>query len=438
MSRFIRSLSLVLPLLLCAARPVVAAEKNAWVGKHLNELVEFYRELHQAPELSFQEKATSERMAAELRKVGCKVSTGVGGYGVVAILENGPGPKLMIRTDMDALPVIENTQLIYSSKVKVKDDSGAEVGVMHACGHDIHMTCLIGVARFLAENKNLWSGTVMFICQPAEERGSGAKKMLEAGCFDKFFKPDVSLALHVDGTLATGSIGSRAGYILANVDSVDITVRGRGGHGAYPHTTIDPIVEAAHLVLELQTIVSREIKPTEPAVITVGSIHGGSKHNIIGDTCHLQITVRSFDDAVRKQLLAAIERKAKAVAKSFDAPEPTIKISEGTPATFNDEKLSARVQATLKKTLGDDKVVPSEKSMGGEDYSEYGLVGVPICMFQLGSVDAKRLEGYKRVGQDPPSLHSALYYPDAEPTIETGVTAMSAAALDLLAPAKKK
>jgi len=435
-----RSLSkLLLSLVMLAATSVaMAAEKNAWVGKHLDELVEFYHKLHQAPELSFQEKETSATLAAELKKLGAKVSTGVGGYGVVAILENGPGPKIMIRTDMDALPVVENTQLVYSSKVKVKDETGSEVGVMHACGHDIHMTCLIGVAQFLAENKNLWNGTVMFICQPAEERGSGAKKMLEAGCFDKFFKPDYSLALHVDGTLAAGSIGSRAGYTLANVDSVDITVHGRGGHGAYPHTTIDPIVQAAQLVLDLQTIVSREIKPTEPAVITVGSIHGGSKHNIIGDTCHLQVTVRSFDDEVRKHLLAAIERKAKAVATSFGAPEPTIAVSEGTPAMFNDEKLSARVADTLKNTLGDDKIVPSEASMGGEDYSEYGLVGVPICMFRLGSVEAKRLAGYSRVGQQPPSLHSALYYPDAELTIETGVTAMTAAALDLLAPAKKK
>ena len=430
--------SVLAPLLytLLAASLAAAAEPKAWVREHLDDLVRFYRELHQAPELSFHEKQTAEKLAAELRAVGAKVTTNIGGYGVVGILENGPGPRLMLRTDMDALPVVENTQLAYSSRVKVKDDAGAEVGVMHACGHDIHMTNLIGVARYLAANKDLWSGTLMFLCQPAEERGSGAKRMLQDGCFDRFFKPDFSLAVHVDGTLAAGSVGYRAGPTLANVDSVDITIRGRGGHGAYPHTTIDPIVQAARLVLDLQTIVSREIKPTDPSVITVGSIHGGAKHNVIADTCHLQVTVRSFNDAVRKHLLAAIERKAKATAASSGAPEPTIVVSEGTPSMHNDEKLVERVVPVLRRTLGDDKVVPSEASMGGEDYSEYGLAGVPIFMFRLGSVDAQRLAGFERVGQEPPSLHSPVYYPDAEETLSTGVIATSAAVLDLLPPKK--
>jgi hippurate hydrolase len=414
----------------------LATEPGQWARANLDELVRFYRELHQTPELSFHERQTAEKLAAALRALGAKVTTGIGGTGVVAILENGSGPRLMLRADMDALPVVESTQLIYSSKVKTKDDAGADVGVMHACGHDIHMTNLIGVARYLAANKDRWSGTVMFLCQPAEERGSGAKRMIQDGCFERFFKPDFSLALHVDGTLPTGSVGYRAGYTLANVDSVDIILRGRGGHGAYPHTTIDPIVQAAHLVLDLQTIISREIKPTEPAVITVGSIHGGAKHNVIGDSCHLQITVRSFSDDVRKHVLAAIERKAKAVALSAGAPEPKITISEGTPAMYNDEKLVERVVPVLTRTLGEEKVVPSEASMGGEDYSEYGLAGVPIFMFRLGSVDPQRLAGYKRVGQEPPSLHSALYYPDAEETLATGVTAMAAAVLDLLPPRK--
>jgi amidohydrolase len=415
---------------------VVASEPRPWTEDHLNELVSFYRALHQAPELSFHEQQTAETLAAALRAVGATVTAGIGGHGVVAILENGPGPRLMLRADMDALPVVENTQLAYASKVKTKDDSGAEVGVMHACGHDIHMTCLIGVAQYLAANRDRWNGTVMFLCQPAEERGSGAARMIKDGCFERFFKPDFSLALHVDGTLAAGSVGYRAGYLLANVDSVDIIVRGRGGHGAYPHATIDPIVQAAHLVLDLQTIVSREIKPTEPAVITVGSIHGGSKHNVIGDSCQLQITVRSFSDEVRKHLLSAIRRKALAVAASAGAPEPTITVSEGTPAMFNDAKLVDRVLPSLRHALGEDKVVDSEPSMGGEDYSQFGLAGVPIFMFRLGSVDAQRLAGYKRLGQNPPSLHSALYYPDAEETLLTGVTAMSAAVLDLLAPKK--
>jgi len=423
--------------LLCfsSTTAVSAATPDAWVRQHLPELVDLYRELHQAPELSFQEVKTSQRMAAEMKALGCDVTTEFGGHGVVAILANGPGPKLMIRADMDALPVVEQTGLVYASKVTTKDEMGATVGTMHACGHDIHMTNLIGVARYLAVNKDRYSGTIMFLFQPAEERGSGAKKMVDAGLFTKFFKPDFSLALHVDGTLAAGSIGYKAGYFLANVDSVDITVRGRGGHGAYPQTTIDPIVEAARLILDLQTIVSREIKPTEPAVITVGSIHGGAKHNIIADSCHLQLTVRSYSDEVRKHLLAAIQRKAKAAAASSGAPEPTIVVSEGTPATKNDAKLVERVVPTFRRVLGDDKVTNTEPSMGGEDYSEFGLAGVPIFMFQLGSVEAQRLAGFKRVGQ-PPSLHSPLYFPDAEPTLTTGVVAMSSAVLDLL-PAKK-
>jgi hippurate hydrolase len=315
----------------------------------------------------------------------------------------------------------------------VKDDAGNEVGVMHACGHDVHITCLVGVARYLAANKDLWRGTAMFIGQPAEERGLGAKAMLNDGLFTKFKKPDYALALHVDAALPTGQLGYRAGYALANTDSIDITMKGRGGHGAYPHTTIDPIVLAAHLVLDLQTIVSREIAPIDPAVITVGSIHGGTKHNVIGDTCHLQITVRSYKDAVRKHLHAAIIRKASAVAAGARAPEPEVKITEGTPATFNNEALVARIVPVFEKQFGKENVIPSEPSMGGEDFSQYGLAGVPIFMFRLGTIDAQRLERFKMLGQQPPSLHSALFYPDAEKAIETGVTAMSIAVLELLA-----
>ena len=413
--------TIVAALVICFCPLVVRGdEPREWAREHLDELVQFYRALHQNPELSFHEQQTAETLATALRNLGAKVTTGIGGHGVVAILENGPGPKIMIRADMDALPVVENTQLVYASTKKIKDDAGNEVGVMHACGHDIHMTSLVGVARYLAANKDRWNGTIMFLCQPAEERGSGAGRMIKDGCFERFFKPDYSLALHVDANLPAGSVGYHSGYTLANVDSVDITVRGRGGHGAYPHATIDPIVQAAHLILDLQTIVSREIKPTEPAVITVGSIHGGAKHNVIGDSCHLQITVRSFSDDVREHLLSAIKRKALAVAASANAPEPTIAVSEGTPAMFNEPKLVDRVVPVLKKVLGEEKVVASEASMGGEDYSEFGRAGVPIFMFQLGSVDAKRLAGMQRVGQNPPSLHSPLYYPDAEETLVTG------------------
>ncbi len=412
---------------------VARAEKpSRWVADNLDELVSLYRHLHQHPELSFQEEQTAKRLADELRLLGIEVTANIGGHGVVGILNNGTGPTLMLRADMDALPVVEETGLVYASQVRVASTDGTSVGTMHACGHDIHMTNLVGVARYLAANKSAWQGTVMFVFQPAEERGAGAKSMLEDGLFERFKKPDFALALHVDSTLATGKLGYRAGFALANVDSVDITMYGRGGHGAYPHTTVDPIVQSAQLIVDLQSIVSREIAPIEPAVITVGSIHGGTKHNIIGNECHLQLTVRSYAEEVRKHLLAAIERKAKAVAVSFRAPEPKVDISEGTPAMRNDEKLVQRVLPSLQQAIGKANLIPAEPSMGGEDFSRYGRAGVPIFMFRLGSVDAQRLAGYERIEQPPPSLHSALYYPDVEPTLTTGITAMASAVINLL------
>lgn len=415
-------------------RPVLAEAPTPWIEKELPGLVEQYREFHANPELSFYEKETAARLARAWKDAGLEVHTGIGGHGVVGLLKNGEGPTLMLRTDLDALPVTEQTSLVFASKARVKDESGGEVGVMHACGHDVHIANLIGVARYLSSHKDEWKGTVLFIGQPAEERGAGAKAMLDDGLFEKFPKPDFAVALHVDATLATGKVGVRAGYALANVDSVDITVRGKGGHGAYPHTTIDPIVQAAHLVISLQTIVSREIKPQEPAVITVGSIHGGTKHNIIGNECQLQITVRSYSDEVRTQLLSAIERKAKATAVAFDAPEPVVKISEGTPALFNDEDLAARLTKVFEATLGQEHVVGAEATMGGEDFSRYGRAGVPILMYRLGAVEARRLARFQELGQEPPSLHSPLFYPDVEAALTTGIATMTAAALDLLAP----
>jgi hippurate hydrolase len=413
---------------------VRAEEPGQWVRGNLDDLVALYREFHSNPELSFQEKETAARLGEQWRRSGFEVHEGIGGHGVVGILKNGDGPTLMLRTDLDALPVTEATNLVFASTVKATDTSGDEVGVMHACGHDVHMTNIAGVAQYLAANKEKWRGTVMLVGQPAEERGAGARAMLDDGLFDKFGKPDFALALHVDSTLATGRLGYRAGYALANVDSVDVTMMGRGGHGAYPHTTVDPIVQAAELVMSLQTIVSREIKPIEPAVITVGSIHGGTKHNIIGESCHLQITVRSYTDEVREHLLSAIERKAKAVAIGARAPEPVITVSEGTPSMFNDEKLVERVLPVFRRLVGEANVQAAEPSMGGEDFSQYGRAGVPIFMFRLGSVDAARLERYKQLGQQPPSLHSPIYYPDIEDTLTTGVPAMASAALELLKP----
>ena len=417
-------------------QPMTADEADAvvraWTQAELPALVAVYREFHARPELSQKEAATAAKIAALWREAGCEVTEGVGGHGVVALLRNGAGPTVMLRTDLDGLPVTEQTGLPYASQVRVKDAGGTEVGVMHACGHDIHMTTLVGVARFLAAHKDLWKGTVMLVGQPAEETLVGAQAMLDDGLFRRFPKPDFAIAEHCDASLAAGHVGVRAGLTLANSDTVDITVRGRGGHGAYPHATIDPIVQAADLVLALQTLVSREVPPTEPAVITVGAIHGGTKHNIIGDSCHLQVTVRSYSDKVRDLLLEGIERKAKAIAAGAKAPEPTITVGKGTPALENDARLTARMESVFRRLFGNARVVPAEQSMGAEDFSRFGRAGVPIVMFRLGTVVAARLDRYRTNGQPPPSLHSPLFYPDAEPALETGVVAMTSATLELL------
>lgn len=413
--------------------PVFAVENPGdWSIQHVDELLTVYRDFHSNPELSFREERTAAKLAAELKSLGIEVTTGVGQTGVVGILKNGDGPTIMIRTDLDALPVVEATGLPFASKLVAKDPKGNDVGVMHACGHDIHITCQIGVARYLAAHKDAWQGTVMFVGQPAEEVGNGAQAMLKDGLFTRFPRPKYALALHVDATLATGQVGYRAGYFLANVDSVDIVMKGKGGHGAFPHTTIDPIVQAAHLVVDLQSLISRENSPFDPAVITVGSIHGGTKHNIISDNCRLQLTVRSYGPEIRERLLDGIKRKAKAAAASAGAPEPTIEFSDATPATRNDEALVERVVPVFRRVLTDANVVLVDPSMGGEDFSEYGLAGVPIFMFRVGSVNADRLAKMKEGGKLPTSLHSPFYYPDAKETITTGVTAMSAALLDLL------
>lgn len=429
------SRAVICAVLLClwpAQFVAIGEEPGPWIQKNVGDLVALYQHFHAHPELSFCERETAARVAKEWLAIGADVTTGVGGHGVVGLLRNGDGPAVMLRTDMDALPVTEQTGLACASTVKVTNESGVEVGVMHACGHDAHMTNLIGVARYLAANKDRWRGTLMLVAQPAEEHGAGAKAMLEDGLFKRFPKPDFALALHVDATLPTGVVGYRAGYSMANVDSVDITVRGRGGHGAMPHATIDPVVQAAQLVMSLQTIVSREVKAIEPAVVTVGSIHGGTKHNIIPDTCHLQLTVRSYTDEVRRQLLSGIKRKAKAVAIGAGAPEPIVEVTEGTPSLRNDEQLTERMVPVFRRVLGEDKVVLSEPAMVAEDFSHYGRAGVPILMFRLGAVDPERLARYEQAGQQPPPLHSPQFRPDIEGTLITGVTAMASAAVELL------
>lgn len=408
-----------------------AESPQAWAEKHLSELIPIYQWFHQNPEVSFEEAETAARIADLWREAGFEVTTDVGGHGVVAILENGEGPTVMLRTDLDALPVTEQTGLAFASTKQVVAAGGTPTGVMHACGHDVHMTNLVGVARYLAENRDAWSGTLMLIGQPAEERGAGARAMLNDGLFERFPQPDYAIALHVGSDLRAGTVALAGGFVLANVDSVDINVRGRGGHGSAPHTTTDPIVQAAALVLDLQTIVSREVEPTQAAVVTVGSIHGGTKHNIIGDSCRLQLTVRSYEDEVREHVLEAIRRKANAVAESFDAPPPEIEVGEGTPALENDEALANRMTEVFRGVLGEEFVERAEPVMGGEDFSRYGRAGVPILMYRLGAVDGRRLERFEQLGVSPPSLHSSEFYPDIEPALRTGIVTMAAAAIEL-------
>jgi len=422
----------LLSVLAFLATQTIAETLAEWTQQQTPQLTQFYESLHQTPELSFEEEQTAVRMADEMRSLGLEVTTQIGGHGVVSVLKNGDGKTLLLRADMDALPVAEETGLPYASKVRVQDKRGATVGVMHACGHDIHLTNLVGTVRYLASHRDQWHGTLVAIFQPAEERGAGAKAMIADGLLKRFPRPDFALAMHVAADTPAGTLGYRAGYAQANVDSVDITVRGRGGHGAYPETTIDPVVIAARLVLDLQTIISREIAPIEPAVITVGSIHGGTKHNIIGDDCHLQLTVRSYSPKVRKQLIEAIRRKALAAAQSSDAPEPEISTAEGTPSLFNDPELVARLVPVFEKTLGEKNVTEAEPSMGGEDFGRIGREGIPIFMIKLGAVSQERLDAYKKAGVPPPSLHSPKFYPDPAATISTGVTTLVSAALELL------
>jgi amidohydrolase len=411
----------------------VAGDPSAWIERSVPELTELYVWFHQNPEVSFEEQETAAKVADVLRVAGFEVTTKVGGHGVVGLLTNGTGKTLMLRTDLDALPVSEKTDLPYAATKTVVAAGGSTSGVMHACGHDLHMTTVLGAARYLAAHRDQWQGTLMVIGQPAEERGAGAKAMLEDGLFQRFPLPDYAVALHMDATVAAGKVSVAGGYILANVDSVDITVKGQGGHGSAPHKTVDPIAQAATLILDLQSIASREIDPRKPVVVTVGAIHGGSKHNIISDSCQLQLTVRSYDPETRAHALAAIKRKAQAIAASYRAAEPEIQIGEGTPALENHQALAERLNRVFVKTLGQDLVEVTEPSMGGEDFSQYGLRGVPIVMYRLGAMNQERLDRYEKLGVTPPSLHSSSFYPDLERALPVGLKSMIAAALDLLA-----
>jgi amidohydrolase len=415
-----------------------ADEKDAWFDQHQEELVGLYRHLHSHPELSYKEVATASRIAEELKKAGAEVTPNVGKLGVVGVLRNGRGPTVLVRSDLDALPVTEATGLPYASKVTVADDSGVKVGVMHACGHDVHMTSLVATARWLSDNKNRWAGTVVLIGQPAEEKIGGAKEMLADGLYERFPKPDFALALHVAHDLETGKVAYTSGPAMASSTSVDVIVKGKGGHGARPHDTVDPVVLASMLVLDLQTIVSREVSPIQPAVVTVGSIHGGTKHNIIPNDVQLQLTLRAFHPEVGDQLIEGIRRRAKGLAEAHRAPAPTVTIGENTPPTVNNPELVARVVPMLSGALGAGNVVAVEPTMGAEDFGLFNRGGVPIFMFRLGTIPPEKVAAARAKGEPLPPIHSSLYYPDPVPSLRTGVKAMTAAVVGLLSPASEK
>jgi amidohydrolase len=429
-----------------SALPLMAQnDLDQQVDRNIEDWVGTYKHLHENPELSMQEKDTSALLAGQLRKFGYDVTDHFGvyanpedlAYGIVAVMKNGPGPTVYVRTDMDALPVTENTALPYASKVRVKKANG-EVGVMHACGHDLHMTVFLGTAKMLAESKSQWSGTVVLIGQPAEEMVSGARAMLRAGLYTKFPKPDYILALHDNPWLPAGKVAWIEGPLLAGGDSVDITIRGFGGHGASPQSTKDPIVVAAELIVDLQTIVSREMNPLEPTVITVGSIHAGTKHNIIPDDAHLQLTVRTMRPEQRRKALDAITRMTKGIAAAAGIPEdraPIIEIGkDSVPATINDAALARRIGSALEKSLGKDNVLPAIPIMASEDFSLFALEGPhpPITMFWLGAIDPNKYKQAQEQGIRLPSLHSSEFAPLPEPAIRTGVKAMTGAVTELL------
>ena len=425
--------------ILVLASPASAAALSDAIKGDIPQLMTLYRDLHANPELSMQEVRTPAKLAAEVRKLGFTVTEKVGKSGVVAVMKNGPGPVLMIRADMDGLPVVEQTGLPFASKVRATARAGVETGVMHACGHDTHMAAWIGTAKRLAAMKDQWTGTLVMILQPGEETGEGAKAMLDDGLFTRFPKPGHVIAFHDAAAMPAGVIGVTPGYALANVDSVDISVRGVGGHGAYPQTTKDPIVLASRIVTTLQTLVSRENDPANPAVVTVGSFQAGAKHNIISDEARLQLTVRSYKPEVRKLLLDGIRRITRGEAIAAGLPEDrmpvvTIREAEYTPATFNTEALSKRALELFTENFGAQRVMKVPAVMGGEDFSRYYLAdnSIQSLIFWVGGTPRDQ---YQAAGGDAsklPSLHSPFWAPEAEAVIATATEALTLAALDVL------
>ena len=410
---------------------------NQQIELNYSKYEELYKHLHQHPELSFQEYETSKRMQQELEAIGFEVTTGVGGNSLVGIFRNGDGPTIMLRTDMDALPIEEKTGLPYASVVKAVNTSGDITPVMHACGHDMHMTVFVGVANTLVKLKSQWKGTLMVISQQAEELNGGSVAMINAGLFQKFPLPKYALAFHICSNMEAGKVGVCSGPFFATVDDVDITVYGKGGHGAYPNLTIDPIVIASRIVLDLQTIVSRKLSPLSPAVVTVGSFKGGTQRNIIPDKVELSLTVRSYTDDVRDQILTSIKEIANGAAKTAgltDDQLPTVTINPNpTPSVINDDALANRVKESWENVLGQSNVILATPEMVGEDFGRYGRTPekVPILLSWLGGVDPEVLATHKANGTIPPPLHSPYFAPRPDMSIKTGVLSMSYALIEL-------
>jgi len=421
-----------------------AQDVPAQVNSELGDLLTTYKGLHQAPELSHHEVKTSALLAVELRKTGYTVTEHIGHYsdgsqafGVIGILKNGPGPTLLIRTDLDALPVEEKTGLAYASTVRTKNPAGQDVNVMHACGHDIHITTMIGVARAMAALKSQWHGTLMLVGQPSEETIDGAKAMLADHFYERFGKPDMAIALH-DSNFAAGQVSVVPGYALASSTSIDVTLRGVGSHGAAPQAGKDPIMMAGEFIVELQTIVSRSVPPDQPAVVTVGDIHGGTKRNIIPEEVKLELTTRCYSDAVRKIIVEGVERTARGVAIAAGVPEdrmPIVKVleDESTPAMYNDPALAAKLTTLFQQKLGKENVIEEKPIMASEDFGIFSLDhSIPTVMFWLGAYDSAKVSESAKTGVQLPSPHSPFFAPLPEPTLKTGVTAMTDAAILLL------
>lgn len=413
---------------ICAQVPASKEVESVYPDAH-----NLYLDLHQNPELSSHEIQTAAKLADRLRSLGYEVTEHVGGTGVVAIMKNGAGPTVMLRTELDALPVEEKTGLSYASKVRTKDDAGHDVPVMHACGHDLHMAAIVGTAEIMAHSKDTWHGTLMLIGQPAEETIGGAKAMLADGLLTRFPRPDVAVALHVANTLPAGMVGITPGVYNTNADSLRITIYGKGGHGSAPHTAIDPIVIAARTILTLQTIASREVKPGEMAVVTVGYIHAGTKNNIIPDQAELGLTVRTNKPEVRTQVLAAIARITKAEAEAANAPRPPlVEHTESADLVYNDPVLAQRLRVVLQSALGKDNVVIEGPITPSEDFSFFVEQGIPGFYFSLGGADPEKYAQAKASGVMLPSNHSPLFAPDVDPALHTGIAAEVAVLRNLL------